>query len=214
MSARQQREPVAETTTAGNRTPSPRRSAWSSTTASSIASRTCVPASTPVRTHREQQPRATRQSNSPGPPGSALLGRPHPAARRSGTESTPSKAPLLNSSPVRRVFQDGNARTTDSALHAHRRPLFRNPPSTATSKAGSTRRVQCPRTPAHRAVLAPSTTYRPNAPESATASERYAAARHPTETANLRTGAECGAPGTCQYPPSATAPGTCQVRTE
>ena len=62
------------------------------------------------------------------------------------------------------MFQDGNARTTDSALHAHRRPLFRNPPSTATSKAGSTRRVQCPRTPAHRAVLAPSTTYRPNAP--------------------------------------------------
>ena len=89
---------------------------------------------------------------------------------------------LLNSSPVRRGFQDGDARTTDSALHAHRRPLFRNPPSTATSKAVSTRRVQCPRTPGHRAVLAPSTTYRPNTPESATASERYAA-RHPTETA-------------------------------
>ena len=37
---------VAETTTAASRTPSPRRSAWSSTTASSIASRTCMPAST------------------------------------------------------------------------------------------------------------------------------------------------------------------------
>ena len=56
------------------------------------------------------------------------------------------------------------ARTTDSALHAHRRP------------ASGTRRVQrlqgirvraecdAPGTPAHRAVLAPSTTYRSNAP--------------------------------------------------
>ena len=62
----------------------------------------------------------------------------------------------------------------------------RPPMVLATSKAVSTRRVQYPRTPAHRAVLALSTTYRPSAPESATASERYAARQHPTETAISR----------------------------
>ena len=70
---------------------------------------------------------------------------------------------LFSTHPVRRRFktlrQDHPQRPARTQT-----PSFRNAPSTATSSAASTRRVRCPRTPAHRAVLAPSTTYSPNAP--------------------------------------------------
>ena len=126
-----------------------------------------VPASahTAARIHRNPGRRAgrTAPSNGPqGPPSGTLLGRPHRAARRSGP--SPHRAGHLSSThPVRPRFKTLRQDHRQRPARAQK-PRFTNAPSTATSRAASTRRVRCPRTPAHRAVLATSTTYRPNAP--------------------------------------------------
>ena len=121
-----------------------------------------VSAHTAARIHQRCGPtrRPHAPSNSPGSPSRTLLGRRYRAARRSGP-SPPSRTLFLNA-PSAAPFFETVARTTDRAARTQP-PIFKSAPSTATSRAVSTHRG-CPRTPAHRAVLAPGTAYSPHAP--------------------------------------------------
>ena len=76
-----------------------------------------------------------------------------------------------------------------------------------------TQRAAGPSATLHRAEPSTEHNLPPERTESAAASERYAAL-HFTETAISGQAPSVARPRTCQYPPSATAPGTCQVRTE
>ena len=165
-----------------------------------------VSAHTAARIHGRSGPtrRPHASSNRPGGTKRYATRATAPSSTPIRTESTPSRTPCLNAPSRRRRFKR-YARTTESALPRTQTPIFRNAPSTATSKAVSTRRGQCPRTPAHRAVLAPSTPYRPNAPSRprpASGTPPGIPPRRPSpdrrrvwRAANLPVPAECNGPG-------------------
>ena len=125
-----------------------------------------VPASThtAARIHRNPGRRAGRMHRATAPGHQAVRCSGDRTEQHADQDRVHTEQDTFSSThPVRRRFktlrQDHRQRPARAQT-----PSFRNAPSTATSRAASTRRVRCPLTPAHRAVLAPGTTYSPHAP--------------------------------------------------